>query len=142
MSFTTTKVLIKDTKREQEEDWTGTYLQSEGQLPMSSAHSMNARKCVHSQKTTQLRHSRMNQTRSEEERQERQRLMERKAAQYNKNTSDELKRGLPSLGTVKVNNKNVQNEVFLVFFWINVVYFDVQNSNPISTFVGCNRKPQ
>ena len=47
---------------------------------------------------TPVRHSRMNQARSEEERQERQRpggQMERKAAQQNKNLSEELKQGLP-----------------------------------------------
>ena len=52
---------------------------------------------------TPLRHSRMNQARSEEEenrgketgKTEARRLMERKAAQQNKNTSEELKQGLP-----------------------------------------------
>ena len=39
---------------------------------MSSAHSMNARKCVHMHKSpTQLRHSRMNQARLKEEDKER-----------------------------------------------------------------------
>ena len=50
-----------------------------------------------------VRHSRMNQARSEEEEKrgretgktEARRLMERKAAQQNKNTSEELKLGLP-----------------------------------------------
>ena len=37
---------------------------------MSSAHSMNARKCVHAQSPTPIRHSRMNQARSEEEEKE------------------------------------------------------------------------
>ena len=52
---------------------------------------------------TQLRHSRMNQALSEEEEKERKgdrtearRLMEREAAQQNKNTSEELKQGLPT----------------------------------------------
>ena len=40
-------------------------------------------------------HSRLNQANSEEERQEIQMLMERKAAQQNKNLSKELKQGLP-----------------------------------------------
>ena len=50
---------------------------------------------------TLVRHSRMNQARSEEEEKERQerqearRLIERKAAQQNKNLSEELKQGLP-----------------------------------------------
>ena len=43
MSLPNTKVLRK-TRREQEEDWTGTQLHAAGPLPMSS---MNARKCVH-----------------------------------------------------------------------------------------------
>ena len=47
-----------------------------------------------------LRHSRMNQARSEEEEKETEKkeaswLMERKAAQQNKNLSEELKQGLP-----------------------------------------------
>ena len=68
---------------------------------MSSAHSMNARKCVHAQKPYLSQDSRMNQARSEEKRKKREgvtearRLMERKAAQQNKNTSEELKQGLP-----------------------------------------------
>ena len=52
---------------------------------------------------TPVRHSRMNQAMSEEEEKERKRdktearrLMERKAAQQNKNTFEELKQGLPS----------------------------------------------
>ena len=52
---------------------------------------------------THLRHSRMNQARLEEEEKrgretgktEARRLMERKAAQQNKNTSEELKQGQP-----------------------------------------------
>ena len=58
---------------------------------------------------TPLRHSRMNQARLEEEVKERKqdRFQEaiRKAAQQNKNTSEELKQGLPMayLGTVQVN---------------------------------------
>ena len=49
---------------------------------------------------TQLRHSRMNQARSEEEEKkkgktEAKRLMVRKAAQQNKNTLEELEQGLP-----------------------------------------------
>ena len=65
---------------------------------MSSAHSMNARKCVHAQKPYLVRHSRMNQARRgkrETGKTEARRLMERKAAQQNKNTSEELKQGLP-----------------------------------------------
>ena len=53
MSFPTAKVLQK-TRREQEEDWTGTQLYAADRLPMPSATpwmqesvSMNARKCVH-----------------------------------------------------------------------------------------------
>ena len=74
---------------------------------MSSALSMNARKCVYAQKPyPPLRHSRMNQARSEEEEKERKkrgretgktearRLMERKAVQQNKNVLEELKQGL------------------------------------------------
>ena len=49
---------------------------------------------------TPVRHSRMNQARSEEEEKksgktEARRLMERKAAQQNKNIFEELKQGLP-----------------------------------------------
>ena len=66
---------------------------------MSLAHSINARKCVHAQKPYPVRHSLMNQAKSEEEEKrgrvtgktEARQLMERKAAQQNKNTSDELK---------------------------------------------------
>ena len=36
-------------QREQE-GWTATQLHAAGRLPMSSAHAMNARKCVHSKK--------------------------------------------------------------------------------------------
>ena len=74
---------------------------------MLSAHSMNARKCVHAQKPYPVRHSRINRTRSDEEKKERKRrgretgktearrLIVRNAAQENKNLSDELKQGLP-----------------------------------------------
>ena len=61
---------------------------------MQESVSMNARKCVHAQKPytskavaqggTPAWHSRMNQAREEEEREAR-RIMERKAAQQNKN---------------------------------------------------------
>ena len=66
---------------------------------MSSAHSMNARKCVHAQKRP-VRHSSMNQAREEEEekeRQERQRPggLWKERQQKKKNTSEELKQGLP-----------------------------------------------
>ena len=50
------------------------YLHAAGSVQMSSAHSMNARKCVYAQKVkspTQLRHLRMNQARSEEDEQKR-----------------------------------------------------------------------
>ena len=36
--------------------------------------------------------------------------------------------------------KKVQSEGFTIFFYIIEVYFDVQNSNPISIFVGRDRK--
>ena len=69
-------------------------------------HSMNARKCVHAQKPYPLRQSGMNQARLEEEEKkkrgretgktEARRLIERKAAQQNKNTSEER---LPTVTT-------------------------------------------
>ena len=67
---------------------------------MSSAHSMNATKCVNAQNPTSVRHSRMNQTKvggkgkKETGKTEARRLMERKAAQQNKNLSEELKQDL------------------------------------------------
>ena len=67
---------------------------------MSSAHSMNARKCVHAQKpySFQLfKHESSKvggRVRRETGMTEARRLMERKAAQQNKNTSEELKQGL------------------------------------------------
>ena len=42
--------VIKNTRREQEKDCTGTQLHAAGRPPTSSIHSMNARKCVHAQK--------------------------------------------------------------------------------------------
>ena len=72
---------------------------------MSSGNSMTARKCVHAQKTypsQAIAHESSKvgaRGKREEERQERRtearRLMERKAAQQNKNISEELKQGLP-----------------------------------------------
>ena len=67
---------------------------------MSSAHSMNARKCVHAQKpcpSQAFAHesSKVGGKRETGETEAR-RLMERKAAQQKKkNTSEELKQGLP-----------------------------------------------
>ena len=61
------------------------------EFQISSAHSMDARKCVHAQKPFQypVRHSRMNQARSDEEEKETgkteaRRLIEGKAAQQNR----------------------------------------------------------
>ena len=72
---------------------------------MSSAHSMDARKRVQLSMhkiLTQLWQSRMNQARSEEkeketkrDRKDRGQEADGKAAQQNKNTSEELKQGLP-----------------------------------------------
>ena len=71
---------------------------------MSSAHSMNARKCVHAQKpypSQAFAHKsskvggRGKQRGIETGKTEARRPMERKAAQQNKNTSEELKQGLP-----------------------------------------------
>ena len=67
---------------------------------MSSAHSMNARKCVHAQKpcpSQAFAHesSKVGGRGRETGKTEARRLMERKAAQQNKNTSEELKQGLP-----------------------------------------------
>ena len=70
---------------------------------MLSAHSMNARKCVHAQKpypAQAFAHESSKvggKERKKEEKQERQRLMERKAVQQNKNISEELKQGLPTM---------------------------------------------
>ena len=73
---------------------------------MSSAHSMNARKCVHAQKPYPVRHSRMNQAREEEEEKERKRearrQMERKAAKKKK-ISEELKQAY--LGTDRLTKQ-------------------------------------
>ena len=71
-----------------------------GRLPRSSAHSMDARKCVHAQKPyppQAFAHESSKvggRGKREEERQERQWLMERKADQQNKNTSEELKQSI------------------------------------------------
>ena len=71
---------------------------------MSSAHSMNARKCVHAQKSHSsqaLEHGIKQGRRKRKQRgretgkTEARRLMEGKAAQQNKNTSEELKQGQP-----------------------------------------------
>ena len=69
-----------------------------GRLPKSSAHSMNARKCAHAlTKALPLSGSRAERGKREEKtgKTEARRLMERKAAQSSKNTSDEWKQGLP-----------------------------------------------
>ena len=93
MSFPTAEVLLK-TRREQEEDWTGTQLLA-GRLPMSSAHSMNARKRVHAQKPypSQAFAHESSKVGGKRKR-ETGKNQERKAAQQNKNTSEELKEGL------------------------------------------------
>ena len=68
---------------------------------MLSAHSMNARKCVHAQKpypSQAFAHESSKvggRGKRETGKTEARRLMERKAAQQNKNTSEELKQGLP-----------------------------------------------
>ena len=71
---------------------------------MSSAHSMNARKCVHAQKpcpSQAFAHEsskvggRGKKRGRETGKTEARRLMERKAAQQNKTSSEELKQGLP-----------------------------------------------
>ena len=59
---------IKDMKRTR-----GRLDRNVAPLPMSSAHSMNARKCAHAKSPTPLRQSRMNQAGSEEEEKERNR---------------------------------------------------------------------
>ena len=81
---------------------------------MSSAHSMNARKCVHAQKfypTQAVAHEsskvggrgkkrgrgkREEETSREAGKTEARRLMERKAVHQNKNIAEELKQGLPT----------------------------------------------
>ena len=68
---------------------------------MSMAHSMNARKCVHAQKpcpSQAFAHESSNvgrRRKRETGKTEARRLMERKAAQQNKNTSEELIQGPP-----------------------------------------------
>ena len=68
---------------------------------MQQAHSMNARKCVHAQKpypSQAFAHESSKvggRGKRETGKTEARRLMERKAAQQNKNTSEELKQGLP-----------------------------------------------
>ena len=67
---------------------------------MPSAHSMNARKGIHAQKpypTQAFAHesSKAGARGKETGKTEARRLMEIKAAQQNKNTSEELKQGLP-----------------------------------------------
>ena len=66
---------------------------------MSSAHSMNARKCVHAKKSypsQAFAHESSKVGGRETGKTEARRLMERKAAQQNKNISKELKQGLPA----------------------------------------------
>ena len=69
---------------------------------LPSAHSMNARKCVHAQKSypsqTFAHESSKVEGRGmrETEKADVRRLVERKAAQQNKNLSKELKQGLPT----------------------------------------------
>ena len=70
---------------------------------MSSAHSMNARKCVHAQEpypSQAFAHESSKVGGRETGKTDDRRLMERKAAQKNKNLSEEIKQGLPrhSLG--------------------------------------------
>ena len=68
---------------------------------MSSAHSINARKCVHAQKPYSCQAFAHESSKvggrgkRETGKTEARRLMERKAAQQNKNTSEELKQSLP-----------------------------------------------
>ena len=78
-------------------------MQQAGRLTMSSAHSMNARKCVHAQKPYSFQvfvhelskvGGRGKKRGRETGKTDARRLMERKAAQQNKNLSEELKRGL------------------------------------------------
>ena len=70
---------IKDTKRTRVR-LDRSVLHAAGQLPMSFAHSMNARKCAHAQKSlTPLRHSRMNQANPEEEEQREGKRQERQS---------------------------------------------------------------
>ena len=92
-------MVIEKTRREQEEDWTGTQLHAAGRLPISSAHSMNARKCVHAQKAYPSQAFAHESSEIEGRGKytgkiKARRLMERKAAEQNKNTSEELKQGL------------------------------------------------
>ena len=63
---------------------------------MSAAHSMNARKCVHARKPypTQAFAHESSKVGRRGKKTEARRLMERKAAQQNKDTSEELKQGL------------------------------------------------
>ena len=71
---------------------------------MSSARSMNARKCVHAQKPYPCQafaHESSKVERKETRKTEARRLVGRKAAQQNKNLFEELKQGLP--GTAQVN---------------------------------------
>ena len=70
---------------------------------MQQTHSMNARKCVHAQKPYPSQAFAHESSKVERRgKTEARRLMERKAAQQNKNTSEELKQGLP-IGTDQVN---------------------------------------
>ena len=83
---------------------------------MSSAHSMNTRKCVHAQKpylTQAFAHesSKVGGRGRETGKAQARRLMERKAAQQNKNISEELKQGLPrhSLSKRYVSSSRTSN---------------------------------
>ena len=88
---------------QREVDWTGAYLHAAGRLPMSQAHSMNARKCVHAQKpyTTQAfahESSKVGRRgKRETGKTEVRKLMERMAAQQQKNISEELKKATYNL---------------------------------------------
>ena len=67
---------------------------------MSSAHSMNARKCVHAQKPyprQAFAHESSKVGGRETGKTEARKLTERKAAQQNKKLSEELKQGLPTM---------------------------------------------
>ena len=69
-------------------------------VAISSAHSMNARKCVHAQKPYPCQafaheSSKVGRRGRETGKTEARRLIERKAAQRNKNTFEDLKQGLP-----------------------------------------------
>ena len=104
MSFHTTKGPIKRVKRHKENKSKIGQERSSMQTTSDSGplhECKKVRPCTKVKSTTKVRHSRMNQAMSEEEEKERKRnrkdrgLMERKAAQQNKNTSEEIKQALP-----------------------------------------------